>query len=577
MLEARGRRLIAAALGVVVVAPWSVPPARAQLEALHETVEVRVVNVEVVATDRAGHWLSGLEREDFRLLIDGKEVPIEYFSAFEGTRASVVRGASGVAGAGEAVGAPGGQVSETGNLPLLIVDYDARFSRPGIARRALETLREQLGELLESTRAIMVARQGMSLVIEQPFTRDLDLLDAALGRLVERKVPSLGSADRQLLISRLERAIDPELAGLSEEDEGVLDTALDLLRQVRIQAEVERQAQRAAIAQLESLVASLAGLPGRKAILYLGPGIQPQPAEALYRIWWSKYRSISSGLGIVSIESEMGLEIAVARLTRLLGKANEAQVAFYGHDPRGVRGQGTVEFESIAASEFTESDTKSAQQWILSLARSTGGVGRVNSADLEGLVTEMMEGFRNYYSLGFSPGEAFPESGKVRVELVNKGGRVRHFDRYVIRTGKRGLEELTVAALLTEMAINPMGIQVEMEEPERQSDGTYLVSLLVKIPIASLTLVPQGARHVGRLSVVVQAQGAGGDLSEPATGVVAVELENEQLLTSLNGMAGYRLKMRVSKGEQRIAIGVRDEIAQRDSALRMVIKAGHDS
>ena len=69
-------------------------------------------------------------------------------------------------------------------------------------------------------------------------------------------MPSLGSADRQLLISRLERAIDPELAGLSEEDEGVLDTALDLLRQVRIQAEVERQAQRAAIAQLESLVAS---------------------------------------------------------------------------------------------------------------------------------------------------------------------------------------------------------------------------------------------------------------------------------------------------------------------------------
>ena len=273
----------------------------------------------------------------------------------------------------------------------------------------------------------------------------------------------------------------------------------------------------------------------------------------------------------------MGLDIALARLTRLLGKASEAQVAFYGHDPRGVRSQNMVEFESIAASGFMESDTKSAQQWILSLARSTGGVGRVNSADLAGLVTEMMEGFRNYYSLGFSPGEAFPASGKVRVELVNYEGRVRHFDRYVTRTGSRGLEELTVAALLTEMAVNPMEIQVEMDEPERQGDGTYLVSLLIKIPIASLTLVPQGAQHVGRLSVVVQAQGAGGDLSEPATGAVAVELENEQLLSSLNGMAGYRLKMRVSKGEQKIAIGVRDEIAQRDSALRMVIEAGHDS
>ena len=138
MLEGRGRRLIAAALGVVL-ALWFASPVGAQLETLRETVEVRVVNVDVVATDEAGKLLSGLEREDFRLLVDGKEVPIEYFSAFQGT------------GAGEAAGAPGARASETGSLPLLIVNYDARFSRPGTARQALETLREQLGELLEST------------------------------------------------------------------------------------------------------------------------------------------------------------------------------------------------------------------------------------------------------------------------------------------------------------------------------------------------------------------------------------------------------------------------------------------
>lgn len=565
MLAIRRRRLIGAAFGLLS-AGASVLPAQG-VDATSESIEVRVVNVDVVATDRTGQALQGLKREDFRLLVDGAEVPIEYFSAL---------GSSGTSEVRTDVEPAAAEARRRDDLPLLIVNYDARFSRPGVARQAFDALREQLDPLLESTRAVMIARQGMSLVIEQPFTRDRELLDAGLARLTEMKVPSLSWAGSRLLLSRLEGADNPGQAGLTADDDGAVEIARDYLNEVRSQAEIERHAQRTTIGQLESLVASLAGLPGRKAIFYLGPGIRPQPAEALYRLWWSKYQSIASGLGIVSVESEMGLDLAASQLTKLLGKANEAQVAIYGHDPRGVRTQESAEFQSFAASEFVERDARNAQEWILSLARSTGGVGQVNSSDLAGLVAEMMGGFRNYYSLGFNPGERFPESGKVKVELVGREGRLRHFDRYVTRTGQRELQELTLAALLTEMAVNPMQIQVEMEEPERQRDGTFVVPLLVKVPIASLTLVPEGAQHVGRLSVVVQAQSAGGDLSEPAEGVVPIELENDALLSSLNGMAGYRLKMRVSKGEQRIAIGVRDEIAQRDSALRMVIHAGRD-
>lgn len=548
------------------------PEARAQATTLGETIDVRVVNVDVIATDKDGRALEGLTRENFRLIVDGEDVAIEYFSAFQADPS----GSTSHASFGLASAAPAATSLEP-SLPLLIIDYDARLSRPGQARGAIESLRDQLDEMLASTRAIMIARQGMSLVIEQAFTRDPAVLDDALERLIDMKVPSLSSADSRLLLSRLESADDPEQAGLTADDEGVLEIARNYLNQVRNQSEIERHAQRTAITQLESLVASLAGLPGRKAILYLGPGIRPQPAEALFRLWWSKYHSVAQGLGVVSIESEMGLDLAVVQLTKLLGKANEAQVSFYGIDPRGVRTQQSVEFESIQASELVEADARNAQQWILSLARSTGGVGRINSSDVTGLVREMIGGFRNYYSLGFVPHDEFPESGKVKVELIGLGGRLRHFDRYVTRSGKRGLQELTLAALLTEMAVNPMRIQVEMQDPERQDDGTYLVPLLVKIPIASLTLVPEGAHHVGRLSVVVQAQGAEGELSDPAEGVVPIELDNDALLTSLNGMAGYRLKMRVSKGEQRIAIGVRDEIALRDSSLRMVIQAGHDS
>jgi VWFA-related protein len=44
------------------------------------TVDVRVVNVEAVARDFRGHPVRGLTAADFRLKVDGREVPIEYFT-----------------------------------------------------------------------------------------------------------------------------------------------------------------------------------------------------------------------------------------------------------------------------------------------------------------------------------------------------------------------------------------------------------------------------------------------------------------------------------------------------------------
>ena len=44
-----------------------------------DEVDVRVVNVDVFVRDGAGRPIKDLGREDFRLLQDGKEVPISNF------------------------------------------------------------------------------------------------------------------------------------------------------------------------------------------------------------------------------------------------------------------------------------------------------------------------------------------------------------------------------------------------------------------------------------------------------------------------------------------------------------------
>ncbi len=143
-----------------------------------------------------------------------------------------------------------------------------------------------------------------------------------------------------------------------------------------------------------------------------------------------------------------------------------------------------------------------------------------------------------------------------------------------MRTAAQELEETTLATLLTAISDNKHDVSVELGDYEQQPDGTYLVPVLIKVPLARLALVPHRSHHVGRLSFVVMARSAGGDLSPPARGEVPIEIANAELLSAMGRMAGYRLQMRVAAGEQTIAIGVRDEVAREDTTLRLVLAPG---
>ena len=180
----------------------------------------------------------------------------------------------------------------------------------------------------------------------------------------------------------------------------------------------------------------------------------------------------------------------------------------------------------------------------------------------------------SYYSLGFTPGEI--DRGRVLVRLRQSGLRVRYLKQFAVRPGASQLVEATLATLLTEAEDNRLEVAVELGEAELQKDGTYLVPILIKVPMARLSLLPQRAHHVGRLSFVVMAKAADGGLSRPATGEVPIEIANAELLSAMGRMAGYRLQLRMSSGEQIVAIGVRDEVARRDATLRLVLAPGRD-
>jgi VWFA-related protein len=547
-----------------------------ELPEILETVEVRVVNVDVVVTDAEGRPVSGLEREMFELQVNGRPAPLDYFS--EVVDGSTVGSTTEEGGATE----EGSSIEEERSvaLPYLAIVYDGRGLSPGRARRAVETLSDRLDGLLARTRAVMVLRQGQSLVVEQPMTSDREQLAAALGRLTVARSAPLDPGIRQMLLLQLENTRPPRAPRETDEDmaamqEGIARVAGQeiaelLLRQIRAQAGQERFAAEESIRQLRSVVGSLAGLPGRKAILLLGRGQQQRPADALFRLWWRKFSRFGPSVGVFSIESEIGQVRGDRMLAELVDDATAHRVTFYSHDPAGLRAVGSsAENSSPQANLEIAQETEGALDSLVDLSLATGGVSRVRASGVEPLLDEMLNGFGSYYSLGFTPDEI--ERGRVRVRLRQPGLRVRYLKQFASRTAAQELEAATLATLLAEVEDNRLQVGVEFGEAERQKDGTFLVPMLIRVPMAHLTLLPRGAYHVGRLSFVVIAQGADGDLSRPATGEVPIEIANAELLSAVGSTAGYRLRLQMRGGEHVVAIGVRDEVAGQDATLRLAL------
>src|SRR5436309_1811249 len=78
---------VAALLASTLPAGAQKAPPPAPPSIFGEQIEVRVVNVEAVVTDRQGNRVAGLKPGDFRLEVDGKPVAIEYFNEIRGGQA----------------------------------------------------------------------------------------------------------------------------------------------------------------------------------------------------------------------------------------------------------------------------------------------------------------------------------------------------------------------------------------------------------------------------------------------------------------------------------------------------------
>ena len=571
--------------------PTPAPAVTPELPDFIETVEVEVVEVDVVVTDRDGKPIGGLGREDFEVLEDGKPVELVNFLAYAAADAAGVEDADAAAG-GEAP-------------PLdLIVVVDEGHLRPESRQLVLPELRRHLGEHLSGGGRVMVAAIGGATRILQPLTREPAAVSAALDGLQQ----GLGSAagvegERRRFMMRVRNTATPD-AGEGQQFDGLspgggesIDspfedavlTALQLRREAGLLAERQLVEVRRSLEELKRLCGFLAGVPGRKALLYVSDGLPVRPEEVLLEAWRARFgdwflRNEASVQGTDRRDlsdaaigtSGLGRD-ATHEMAALTAEAGAARVVVYSWST----GRGTTPVLAEAPSAGGGSFAVAAavqgalEEPLLRLADATGGTAHTNARDLGGLMTRVATDFSTYYSLGYQPppGRA-PGRHQVEVRVRRPGSKVRHLEAYRQRDPMEKLADLALSALHLDLVDNPLGVRLEPGDPTAAGRDVFQVPIMVKIPFEKILLMPESEAHTGRLSLLVVAADERGGVSPVQRIELPLHIPNQGLLRTLAGAAAYPLALQMRGGRQRVAVAVRDRVSGVQSIVTLQLEVG---
>jgi VWFA-related protein len=531
-------------------------PAQAQPE-FGEIIDVRVVNVEAVVTGKDGERVRGLSRDDFRLLVDGREVPIGFFN--EVTDGTLVAAESGQA-------APEPEV--VGRRVLVFVDDS--FGIAPYRNAVLDRIRQSLERLSPQDQVAVVEFDGKKLDLLSGWTADRERTIAALAEARGRKAhgliirAQLRDINRSLGAATAIQGFTPlpvpttagESAGrfgqgyegsaFLESGSGVtLDIPTLLNRVVSASAAAMRA------------VPVPEGPEGRKVMLLLSGGWPLLEDLTEKNLLAERSASLDwlSSIGYGSAGS------AVFR--PLVDTANRLGYTLYPVDTPGL-GAGTganVEDTDFSGNRLISSPWDQATDYALNyLAGETGGRAAVNSARLEAL-DRMAEDTRSYYWLGFTPAwKADDRHHRIEVEARRPGLRVR------ARSGFTDLSRRTEMAMSTEglLLFGPKPetperqlIRVEMGKPARASLSTVKVPVTLSIPAEALTLVPVSGGYAAEASLSVGALDRWGSQSDLPVQTVRLNFDRQP---KPGDIVRYRTTVRMSRGRQQVVFTLRDSL-----------------
>jgi VWFA-related protein len=337
---------------------------------------------------------------------------------------------------------------------------------------------------------------------------------------------------------------------------------------IRAWAEQESAVVRGALDGLDSVVSWLAGVSGRKAILYVSDGLPIAPGEDLFAMAEARTLARMRGAaGRISGISSHGFDLNT-RFREVTSRASRNRIAIYPIEAYGTR--------TVRGTALQEIRVTNRQNGLRFLAQDTGGRVMLNAADPLAALRLLGEDLSTYYSLGYQPQRAGDEvEHKVEVKVKAKGAQVRHRQWYRDKPVNEAIAERTLAVMRFGPEDNPLEARVEIGAAKEQGDAV-LVPVRVKVPMAKVYLQPGEGKRSGRLRLYLVASGGGTTTPVRQTKLVTLNVPESDAAAVATKEYTHEIGISLKKGTYALGVGVRDELAAATSYLRKEFVLGEE-
>jgi VWFA-related protein len=535
-----------------------------------ESIEVSIVNVDTVVTDKQGRRVHGLRREDFEVFENGVRQPITNFAEYASEREATP---AGVATPSAATGTTQVAPPQPPAQKRTIIVFVERFQLPSFRSDPVFAAMKKVlhASVRPGDRVMVVTWNHGILGTRLDFTDDLGRIDKAIDAIAERTTTI--DHDPMDDLEREVNAIATWEAETAQFGGGRLGTP-DIPSESGLSFFIEENARMSAknalldeqrkIQTLNGLMRSTAAVEGKKILLLATHRLSEYAgAEAIFMA------------GAPVLPSDFRAQFDGKPLVRsLIETAIANGFAIYPIYAEGLASN------TIAASQFRSTQPRMMGYDYLVLnnettmlehvAQQTGGVTAWGSKDVTNLLPHVVDDFESYYSLAYSatPGKA--AARKIEVRVKDPRLMVRARKQFLPKSDITKMEDRVIATLFGNAPPSSFEVKVRLATPKLDEKKHYMLPITIEVPISSLTMLPaEGNASAGAFTVYMAWGSTFGGVSDTHHDTKQFSIAAAELEKAKRSHFTYEVNVASATPYLRVALGVYDEVSK-EYALNLI-------
>jgi VWFA-related protein len=544
-------------------------------EKLAETIEVHVVNIDVVVTDRAGNPISGLTKGDFEILENGKPQTITNFYEVRPDVTSITAAPVTVAVPPSATPAPApatpAAVPEDIRARRFVFLVDNYTMQPGQRNSALKAMQKFVDTQMKPNDEASLILWQRKVEMITPLTSDKAELKRGIETISSRSRAGMTIAQEEDEVRKqcntlLQEAIE-HIAG---ETFPVAWSGCE--GGVRSYAESAWGNGKALIGDLRTVVTNFAGIDGRKVFIVAGASLPEHPGREIM-IWAvQQFQPYMGGLNLGRAFNEGVSRSQTFSIADTARFANANGVTFYMIDAADYRDLTSAENSRMPAdaTENFMTFTNTAMAYK-ALADITGGSTLTGTQNFDSAFQTLARDLTSFYSLGYKPAEGSAGDRKITVRVKKPGLTARARQTFTPKSSEQEMNDRVVANVLHHGASGEWPVRLTAQTPEKSGD-------LFKLPITiemdpKITLLPQEEKMVGGFVLYIVVGTRDGAMSKVTRTARKIEMPPAAESQFRAKPMTYTLMLSVRPGENIVSIGVEDQISNETGFARADVTA----